>query len=119
MIAARRAALRLLTCCALLTGPATVTACAARPAVICAGQCSAPYSLDVAFKAGTPAPTARAVLARCGHDPVVVRIGKLSANNGRWAGILYTRVLGRGVRTSALLHCLTSSDTVIDAAWPD
>jgi len=35
--------------------------------VICAGQCRAPYELDVKFVAGTSISTARAALQRCGH----------------------------------------------------
>jgi hypothetical protein len=103
--------------CALLAAALAVAACAGSAA--CAGQCSAPYLLNVSFKAGIAAPAARAVLARCEHGPVVVRVGKLSGHGGRLTGSLYTRVMGRDQRTSALLSCLTASGTVIHAGWPD
>jgi hypothetical protein len=83
----------------------------------CAGQCSAPYQLDVLFKPATPAAAARAVLAGCGHDPVVIRIGKLSGRS-QPAAIIYTHVGYRQPRTSALLKCLRSAPSVQAAAWP-
>jgi hypothetical protein len=104
-----------LTVFSLLAGGTLATGCGSSTA--CAGQCSAPYELDVTFKAATPASAARAVLAGCGHDPVVIRVGQLSGRSQR-AAIIYTHVGYRQPRTSALLKCLHSAPSVQSAAWP-
>jgi hypothetical protein len=100
----------------LAAGMLAITGCGIS-ATSCAGQCSAPYKLDVLFKAATPASAARAVLAGCGHDPVVIRIGKLSGRSQR-AAVIYTHVGYQQPRTSALLKCLRSAPGVQSAAWP-
>jgi hypothetical protein len=112
-MSARASVLSLMVSSSLAAGTLGMAGCGtSKPA--CAGQCSPPFELDVMFKAATPASAARAVLAGCGHDPVVIRIGKLS---GRRA-IVYTRVGYRQPRTSALLKCLGSAPSVQAAAWP-
>jgi hypothetical protein len=112
----RAPVLSLMASSLLAAGTLAITGCgASNPA--CAGQCSAPFELDVTFKAATPASAARAVLAGCGHDPVVIRIGKLSGRSHP-AAIIYTHVGYQQRRTSALLKCLRSAPSVQAAAWP-
>jgi hypothetical protein len=113
----RASALGLMVSSALAAGTLAITGCGVSPAS-CAGQCSAPFELKVIFKAATPASAAQAVLAGCGHDPVVIRIGQLSGRRHRTA-IIYTHVGFRQPRTAALLKCLHSAPSVVTAAWPD
>jgi hypothetical protein len=113
----RASVLSLMVSSSLAAGTLAITGCGVSTAS-CAGQCSAPFELKVSFKAAIPASAARAVLAGCGHDPVVIRIGKLSGRSHR-AAIIYTHVGFRQPRTSALLKCLHSAPSVQTAAWPD
>ena len=89
--------------------------------VICAGQCRAPYELDVVFVPGTSIPTAKAVLQMCGHEPDVVRVGALKIQNGQvlW-GVIWTHKLGSR-KNEPLLTCLGSSPSVRirSTGWPD
>jgi hypothetical protein len=88
---------------------------------ICAGQCRAPYELDVTFVPGTSIPTAKAVLQMCEHEPDVVRVGALKVQNGSvlW-GVVWTRTLG-SAKNEPLLTCLMSSPSVRirSTGWPD
>jgi hypothetical protein len=101
----------------LAAGTLAITGCGSAINTSCAGQCSAPYELDVTFKTATPASAARAVLAGCGHDPVVIRIGQLSGRSQPTATI-FTHVGYRQPRTTALLKCLHSASSVQAADWP-
>jgi hypothetical protein len=112
----RASVLSLMVFSSLAAGTLAITGCGIG-STSCAGQCSAPYELDVTFKAATPASAARAVLAGCGHDPVVIRIGKLSGLS-QPAAIIYTHVGYQQPRTSALLKCLRSAPSVQAADWP-
>lgn len=89
--------------------------------IACAGQCKAPYELQVTFIAGTPITTAKAVLQHCGHEPDVIRVGALTVQNGSvlW-GTIWTRHLGSKTN-EPLLACLGSSPYVRihGTGWPD
>jgi len=86
----------------------------------CAGQCSAPYELDVMFRSGTTQQVAQAVLDTCGHKPIVVRIGTAQmVRGGLLRGRLWTEDILRSSKTQPLLNCLDHSPSVIGAAWPD
>lgn len=113
----RASVLSLMVSSLLAAGTLAITGCGSGINTSCAGQCSAPYKLQVRFRAATPASAAQAVLAGCGHDPVVIRIGKLSGRSQR-AAIIYTHVGYRQPRTSALLKCLASAPSVQSADWP-
>ena len=89
--------------------------------VVCAGQCRAPYELDVTFVPGTSIPTAKAVLQMCGHEPDVVGVGALKVQNGRvLRGVVWTHQLG-DAKNKPLLTCLKSSPSVSirSTGWPD
>jgi hypothetical protein len=87
--------------------------------VVCAGQCSAPYELDVMFVAGTSIPTAQAVLQKCGHDPEVTSVGAPKVEDGGVRAFVWTRNLGRSTKTEHLLTCFHRSPSVRSAGWPD
>jgi len=87
--------------------------------VICAGQCSAPYELDVTFAEGTSIPTAKAVLQRCGHNPEVVSVGVPKVEDGRVGAVIRTHDFLRSTKTEPLLTCLYGSGSVGSAGWPD
>jgi hypothetical protein len=87
--------------------------------VICAGQCSSPYELDVTFAAGTSIPTAKAVLQRCGHDPEVASVGVPKVEDGRVGAVIWTHDFLRSTKTEPLLTCLHDSGSVGSAGWPD
>lgn len=87
--------------------------------IVCAGQCSAPYQLDVTFVAGTSIATAKAVLQKCGHDPEVISVGTPKVEDRTVRAFVWTRNLGRSTKTEPLLSCLASSPSVRSAGWPD
>jgi len=86
---------------------------------VCAGQCSAPYELDVTFVAGTSMLTAKAVLQKCGHDPEVTSVGTPKVEDGMVRAFVWTHNLGRSAKTKPLLTCLDRSASVMSAGWPD
>ena len=108
----------------LMTGGAlfasvAVTAC--HGAVIaCAGQCLAPYKLEVIFKPHTTSAIARSALRQCSrHDPNVIRIGHLQYEGDQFYVMIYmhheyTRLSGQDIT----LNCLNGQPHVLGAAWP-
>jgi hypothetical protein len=69
----QRSAVRVVTA----LGLAGVASCTRVP-LICAGQCTPPYELEVDFHPGTSPGAAEKVLnSRAGRNPVVIRIGTL------------------------------------------
>lgn len=114
VVAVRRQVL----CCAVALSLIGLTSCASAT-VTCAGQCSPPYGLQVDFHPGTALAVAEQVLTSCAdHNPVVIRMGKLTDQSGGWhRAAIYTHVFGNTARTAGLLKCLRSSGA--EAGWPD
>lgn len=88
-------------------------------ALICSGQCKAPYQLQVFFKPATSSVTAAREVARCSTRPEVQRV---EAPRTGVAGLLvvsvYTRDLGKGPKTEGLLTCLANQPRVLATGWP-
>jgi hypothetical protein len=106
-----------LACCVVLVTALSTAGCAT-PST-CAGQCRAPFELQVDFKIGTSAATARAVVAKCAQLPDVVRAGRLRRQAGSLTAVIYTRYFGKSSHTSRLFACLHSSAGVGTAGFPD
>lgn len=111
-------------CCALaaaaLAWPALLAMTGCAPSTACAGQCAAPYQLQVEFKTGTPAHAAEKVLMKCARMPDVIRVGKLATKHGtdEPEAIIFTRHFGKSARTSRLFTCIHSSRVVSGAGYP-
>ena len=108
----------------LMTGGAllasvAVTACHG-PVIACAGQCSAPYTLEVIFRPHTTPAAARSALRQCSRpDPDVIRIGPLRYQGDQFYVTIhlhhqYTRLAGQ----DSTLNCLNGQPQVLGAAWP-
>jgi hypothetical protein len=100
----------------------TATACGtAQP--VCAGQCEAPFQLQVTFRPGTTKQAALVAMSKCQANPLVIRIGQLqpvrSGVPGRWTAVIYTRSMPIGAGNIPLLTCLHRSQSVLTAGWPD
>jgi hypothetical protein len=101
----------------LLLLAVTISACAAPQSQ--AGQASPPFRLDVVFRPHTTVAAAETVLARCRHEPGVIRIARPSTAQGRLTATVYTKTFGRTEHTEPLLTRLHDARAGQDAAWPD
>ena len=80
----------------------------------CAGQCSAPYELDVGFRPGTTPATAHAVVRHCTRDPIVV--GVRYPNPGSEETVVRTSQFNND-ETKPVVECLIHAGAF--PAWPD
>ncbi len=88
-------------------------------ALICSGQCKAPYELQVFFKPATSAATAATEAARCRTRPEVQRVGTPRTGVASLVIVpVYTRDIGKGPRTDGLLACLARQPRVLATGWP-
>jgi hypothetical protein len=93
----------------------------------CAGQCGAPYQLQVVFRPGTARSAAMAAMTSCATGPLVVRIGRVLPAAGSPGGeppgsltaTILTRSMSPGPFTDRLLKCLRGSRSVLQAGYPD
>lgn len=85
----------------------------------CAGQCSAPYLLDVTFDSGITAKVALSEAQSCASRPEVVGVGPASAALGDLTVPVYTRDFGRTAKTTSVLSCLSSLPGVRTVGYPD
>jgi hypothetical protein len=94
-----------------------VSACAVQTPQ--AGQHGPPFYLWVRFGPNTSKAVAATVLSGCRHQPDAVRVGQLVRYHGAVRGTLWTKDLGRSVRTKPLLSCLQAARSVRVVAWPN
>jgi hypothetical protein len=88
-------------------------------ALICSGQCKAPYQLQVFFKPGTSDAGAARETARCRSRREVQRVGTPRTGVAGLVVVpVYTRDLGKGPRTDGLLACLAHQPGVLATGWP-
>ena len=102
----------------LVLGGTMLTACAAHPTA-CAGQCTAPYELDVRFRPALTPTQATAVLQRCSDVPSVVRMDVATDAGGEVQGRVYTTAFGSDQTVQPLFNCLRRQDEVTGAGFPD
>ena len=114
-VSAMRSLRGLAVCALALPAAVGISGCA------CAGQCEAPYEMDVAFQPGTTHASAQQLLTSCtDHDPVVIRVGPVTVEPGGTShALIYTQDLGYTPRTAGLLTCLSRSSLRVFVTWPD
>jgi hypothetical protein len=115
-----------------LSLPATVVPLAAVTALTagcgatqqaCAGQCRAPFELDVVFRLGTTRAAAAAALRSCQANPAVVRLGRVHRFAGSGdaraplAAAIFTHSM-TGSDPRKLVSCLQASQAVISVGFP-
>jgi hypothetical protein len=113
----------LLTTVLLITAGVLLAAGCGATRLPCAGQCGAPYQLDVVFRPGATRTAATAALRTCQANPTVVRLGRLHPwHSGQLAPRLSATVFTRsmaGGNTASLARCLRASDAVLGVGFPD
>lgn len=98
-----------------LVVPPVVSSCSTTTTV-CAGQCRAPYQLDVVFRKGTSLATAQAVVTACtSANPVV--LGVTFSSWGRGWAVVKTSQIGTA-KTRVLIECLRKAPSVSGAGFP-
>jgi hypothetical protein len=85
---------------------------------VCAGQCKAPYLLDVTFSPATTPTVATSEVQQCASRPEVVGVGPARAAQGGMTVPVYTRDLGRTAKTTSVLSCLSGLPGVQTVAYP-
>jgi hypothetical protein len=102
-----------------LAASAFVGGCSASDS--CAGQCKAPFQLDVSFRSVVGPAAVNKALAACSALPTVVRTAAVppAAHQKGWNGRVFTTKLGRDAGTGPLLDCLNRQPGVESAGWPD
>jgi hypothetical protein len=86
----------------------------------CAGQCKAPFQLDVIFHDVVGPTAVKKALAACATLPTVVRTVAVppAVHQEGWNGRVFTSKLGRDADTAPLLDCLDRQPDVESAGWP-
>lgn len=90
----------------------------------CAGQCQAPFELDVVFHLGTSRAAAAAALRSCQANPAVVRLGRVHrfarSADARvpFTAAVFTHSM-TGSNPRKLVSCLQASHAVISVGFPD
>ena len=85
----------------------------------CGGQCSAPYQMNVVFRAGTTPSEASSVLQGCRRLPTVISISPPQGNATGYHSTIETRTFGGASESKQLESCLHGSPSVLLAVFPD
>jgi hypothetical protein len=95
---------------------ALLSGCTSGTQAACAGQCHAPYELDVFFHPGVSPTRAVQLLKECEHLPGVLRVGWDGAAS---LGVVYTTFFGPNSPSqgASLFSCLKRLR--LGSAWPD
>ena len=112
----------LLATAVLLAAAAVAAGCGATRQA-CAGQCQAPFELDVVFHVSTTRAAAGAALRSCHANPTVVRLGRVrrlaSSDDARapLAAAVFTHSM-TGSNPRRLVSCLQALHAVVTVGFP-
>jgi hypothetical protein len=110
----------IVSCGLMVAGLFGVTNCTSHIPTACAGECAAPYQLQVGFKSRVSSQTAHAALSLCGTNPIVLKVDKIQASGrGFPLGVtIYTRTGPSSTRTASFLKCLESKAGPVQVGLP-